>query len=725
MQKFKSMLLGATIVAGLAATPLAAQTTVTSNPYLIDAPGLPADSITPSGATTAIAYEGDTALHIAGATSIQKVLVRVMNCLGSPKQLGNSGAGGGSAGFSKITPITYAGQTGSLGNVALTCNNSDANVLSAYSATYSGTAGATYEVQPQDGAGYGFAGKYVGTGSGFGRNSWKFFADLFDGSTQNGAGSVATGVHNPFNDATGATDGRWKHLQAAFSDTPLSQAELATYTTNAAPKAGPAIQVPIFVLPVAIAYSTQYGIAADGTTALNFNPQFHATVNAKTIPSIRLTTQAYCGIFNGDITNWNDATLTALNKKVLLGDVKDTLFKTLGAPIRLVGRMDGSGTTNVFTRHLSTVCSNTKLYTPKATAGANKFSTNSDYLPYNKTTNGAADFTTVRTDTKYGPNGSGFAGNANAVSGDYYKGGSILNIGTGTPTGTPTTGYAGTGLFTLANGGGDLSKTLALTPDYQGKGTGDSRKLSGWIGYISADFVQPSTVDAPGTVVAASLGYTGAPFVYPSYTQGLKAFGTILPPETDATGVYTSGADTRQVATSTTTTGNATRSNPTAWTDVLYADATNTLAAPTAGYPMTGTTQVFTYTCFATAGNREAIAELLGTLLGQVKKDAAGHAFAAGAFGSTNPTWTGIVDQSNLGIVPKVWQTAIANTFLNNTNNTGVDTSGSLNLWIQDTVVPGVKAIHKNGAITGYTVTATNPNTTACTATGGTTLPGA
>lgn len=719
MQKFKSTLLAATIVAGFAANPVAAQT-FTPGPYAIVQPGLPATTVTPTGGTP-VAYEGDSALHIAGATSVQNILVRVFNCLGQPYKLGKSGAGGSAAALSAITPITYAGVTGSAANVALTCNNSDANNVSAYNATYSGTAGATYEVQPQGtdaaGAKWGFAAKYVATGSGFGRNAWKYFTDLFDSSpaTLPSGASVATGVFNPFQSI--GTDSRWSHLQAAFSDTPLAQSELATYNTNAAPHAGPAIQFPLFVLPVAIAYNTTYATDASGNP-LSFNTQFSATVNGTSVKTIRLTTEVYCGIFNGKITNWNDAKLTALNKKTSLGAPTDTLFTKLGAPIRLVGRMDGSGTTNVFTRHLSTVCSNSKLYSGSAT---NKYAKASDYLPYDPTTNGNADFSTIRTDTKYKPTGSGFAGTSNTVSGDYYKAGAIVNLNPGTtPSATPASGYTGTGLFILANGGGDLAKTLALAPDYSGGGTGDTRKLNGKLGYISADFVQPSKVDAPGTVVAASLGYTGAPFVYPSYSQALKAFtnggNPILPPETDSTGAYTPGTDTRQVNVSTTATGNATRANPTAWTDVLYVADTNgnSLAYPASGYAITGTTQFFGYTCYATAGNREAIAELLGTLLGQIKKDASTppKAFATGSFNNISPAATGIVDQSNIAVVPKLWQTAIANTFLTNSAST-TDTSGTLNLWIQDAVVPTVAKKTTKGVVS-YTVTRPNANTTAC-----------
>lgn len=61
-----------------------------------------------------------------------------------------------------------------------------------------------------------------------------------------------------------------------------------------------------------------------------------------------LTRDSYCGIVQGDITNWSDPTLAAANPDLDLPDL----------PITWVHRSDGSGTTFVFTNHLDTVCPN-------------------------------------------------------------------------------------------------------------------------------------------------------------------------------------------------------------------------------------------------------------------------------------------------------------------------------------------------------------------------------
>jgi phosphate transport system substrate-binding protein len=60
---------------------------------------------------------------------------------------------------------------------------------------------------------------------------------------------------------------------------------------------------------------------------------------------LRLSRDAYIGIFLGKITNWNDAVIAKGNPGVTLPDTK----------ITVVSRSDGSGTTFVFTSHLSAI----------------------------------------------------------------------------------------------------------------------------------------------------------------------------------------------------------------------------------------------------------------------------------------------------------------------------------------------------------------------------------
>jgi phosphate transport system substrate-binding protein len=62
-------------------------------------------------------------------------------------------------------------------------------------------------------------------------------------------------------------------------------------------------------------------------------------------PSLKLSREAYTGIFLGKITNWNDPVIANANPEQKLPDL----------PIAVVRRADSSGTTFVFTQHLSAV----------------------------------------------------------------------------------------------------------------------------------------------------------------------------------------------------------------------------------------------------------------------------------------------------------------------------------------------------------------------------------
>lgn len=70
------------------------------------------------------------------------------------------------------------------------------------------------------------------------------------------------------------------------------------------------------------------------------------TYNLPGAPSdLKLSREAYTGIFLGKITSWNDPAIAKSNPNVQLPDTK----------ITVVSRSDGSGTTYVFTSHLSAI----------------------------------------------------------------------------------------------------------------------------------------------------------------------------------------------------------------------------------------------------------------------------------------------------------------------------------------------------------------------------------
>src|SRR5262245_30747992 len=67
--------------------------------------------------------------------------------------------------------------------------------------------------------------------------------------------------------------------------------------------------------------------------------------NLRDIPNLRLSRNAYIGIFNGTVTRWNDPLIAKANPHVNLPDQS----------IYVIVRADGSGTTYVFTKHLSAI----------------------------------------------------------------------------------------------------------------------------------------------------------------------------------------------------------------------------------------------------------------------------------------------------------------------------------------------------------------------------------
>jgi len=63
------------------------------------------------------------------------------------------------------------------------------------------------------------------------------------------------------------------------------------------------------------------------------------------VPELRLSRKAYAGIFLGTVRKWNDPLISQANPGVKLPD----------APVNVVVRADSSGTTFVFSKHLSTI----------------------------------------------------------------------------------------------------------------------------------------------------------------------------------------------------------------------------------------------------------------------------------------------------------------------------------------------------------------------------------
>ena len=99
------------------------------------------------------------------------------------------------------------------------------------------------------------------------------------------------------------------------SDVPMTAAQ------QAAAHGGASVQVPVDLGAEAVAY------------------------NLVGLPRLQLTGPVIARIFLGQITNWNDPAIAALNPKIVLPS----------APIFVVHRADGSGTTYIFSNYLSSI----------------------------------------------------------------------------------------------------------------------------------------------------------------------------------------------------------------------------------------------------------------------------------------------------------------------------------------------------------------------------------
>jgi hypothetical protein len=617
-----------------------------------------------------------------GASSVAEIHPRVANCMGRPGA-GLNQVGSNDGSLKTITPGLYSPSTTSASNPAFDCS--------------------TQQVQPNTQA------KYVSTGSGTGRTMWRGFqtATSLDGT----ANKI-----NPFTGGAGVAS-TWPNLQYAYSDSGISTSDLSTYnsTANSATNgAGAAIQFPAWVLPVAVAYNPAYGVknTGAGNVNLKFNVKTPVSINGVVAGGLKLDKAAYCKIFNGEITNWNDVSLKTLNSNTALFDpTNDSLSRwtSEGAPIRLVGRADGSGTTDIFTRALAAQCVG-------KVATTLKFTSHAQALPYDNTS--TIDIRRLQGSSPYFPGAasSGFAGTTQSLGGLVYDRVShqICNWDEtnaskqcdiavkGTITSAPTPGLfmladTSAGVNEAINGGGSNSFIASTTAGIS---------LNGALGYIGADWV----VASPGrTLFSAALqkGTTTA-YLLPSAINASAAFGTALPPQTTAaTGAYdttdarTLGAVDPSKPISDPATNNGAsvpvdRGNPLHWYSVLYnpnVSTAGTLADPAGGYPITGATVMLTYTCFkpeagaVTTNNakRFAIVELVQLAFGKITKTSTNATISSNTFKGTAPTALGILAQSNIALPSTGWITAINETFFKkSTQASGGNTLGARNLWIQD-----------------------------------------
>lgn len=589
-----------------------------------------------------------------GASSIAVVLPREMNCFGpdaGPNKVGDS--------------------------------NGSAQNLSA-EGTYAPTGGTVFNCVTQH-VQSDIGGKYISTGSGAGRTAFRNLSTI--------AALPGTSSTNRFPTDFGASATAWPNPHFIMTDSPMSSSDISTYATTAATKkSGAMIQFPFYVLPVALAYNPVYGVK--NAVNYTFNVGTPAVVNSVTVGGLRMTKQVYCGIFNGYITNWNDTRIQALNfapKAKVASSLRDpddsaTRWATDGVPIRLVGRLDNSGTTDIFTRHLAAACGGGIM----GTGRPNLYLNPAQALPYNPSSG-----INLPTSGSYKTSiaaGTAFAGTTNLISG------AIFTIGTG------ITGTEAPGKYMVANLNDGVAAAIEAAADVPSASDADFL-LNGKIGYVGADYVRPAlsqTLYAAALEVGSSSQGKKPLFVLPTAINGTAAFGTqIIPPESDKSGKYIPG-------------GLFTRSNPADWFEALYSGS-STLANPPVGYPITGTTQLVTGTCFADPSIRNALVAFMTASLGKLANGATAvpdKKTLSLMFTSSSTKTLGIKAQMGIAPLPKAWVTALFETFLVRSKQKAPDKVSLLvdrNLYIQN----GVPTAKVTGAVNQLTgVKRTAPLTT-------------
>jgi ABC-type phosphate transport system substrate-binding protein len=356
---------------------------------------------------------------------------------------------------------------------------------------------------------------------------------------------------------------------------------------NPREKYGRLVQFPILIAPVTIAYDPVYKkvrAAGGGITEYRFNVAFERADNSG---GLHLDAATYCKILNGQITNWNDPALQALNNGQSLKDPSDS--GSFSVPLQLVGRNDSSGTTSLFTRHIANVCASTP---------GNAFANSTSTLPA-------------------------------ALQGPVYD---------KNTANTPVSGEV-LGKFTRADGNDGVAKYVDFTQNPTS--TVGNTVVQGRLAYLGPDYVLPGVLSTGQNTFGlntASLKNQAGVFVAPTGKSAALAFGSILPPDSDANGFY-DGASTDP----------RDRANPQDWVEPASKDSVLANPAGDKSYPIVGTSNFLGYQCYAV----KARAQVVGGML---------------SWYNSSKTVTdgklGILGEAGFAPLPKAWNNAIRETFL-------------------------------------------------------------
>jgi ABC-type phosphate transport system substrate-binding protein len=357
------------------------------------------------------------------------------------------------------------------------------------------------------------------------------------------------------------------------------------------PLFGHLIQIPLLITPVDIAYDSVYKKKRISKTGIK---SYHFNVqNARSSGGLVLDAATYCAIFNGQITDWNQIPV-ALNGGVSLQDPTDT--GTFSVPLVMVGRSDSSGTTSVFTRHLAAQC-------PSVISGAL-------ITEFNSSISAAAPTIYNASWNKANPN-FGSASGVTDVPGKY--------IG--------------------ASGSDGVADYVEFDPNNVPGTAVGSTVVQGRMGYVGPDFVLPYVTETGNNTFgldSASLVRAGQPVssaIAPTGATAKLAFGSNIKPPANKT----------------------TASDPTNWVQSPLHTAPIAIPANIKAYPIVGTSNLLTYTCFADATVTTKWVAFLNWF--ETSKTV------------TDPTH-GLLAVAGFAPMPPTWQTAIKNDFIAPTTTT-------------------------------------------------------
>ncbi|HEX4080444.1 MAG TPA: substrate-binding domain-containing protein [Rhizomicrobium sp.] len=430
---------------------------------------------------------------------------------------------------------------------------------------------------------------------------------------------------------------------AAPGGLPCGQEQNSQYP-NSLQCYGPLVQFPASIDPVAIIY-TNGGTYEKVIGSGNKYPEidYHLNVqNANKYGGLRLSVNSLCGIYNGEITNWNDPDLTADNGGASLEDPTDpTPSASWSVTLIPVARSDSSGTTSIQTRHLANVCASFTLLNGKT--------------PTNYYTTGA---TTIQ------------AAGASAIVGNTY------NVNNPNFPGVDQPGY-----ITLAPNSSGVAQYTAFTQSPAGEGktycssgtvlpAGYNACIQqGRVGYDGADYVLPYVENSQTNdydLFSAALQNYHGDWVTVSPATALIAFGSAQPPQTSSKGKYCA-----------TCTDFGMRNDPTAWVEGL--SPTEPLANPTeaGAYPDVGTTDFDSYTCYL---NATTLANLEGLINWRETSKA-------------TTSKKGVLGEAGLSPLPKQWTKAIDDAFYTNKDKLNLQPS----VVAKSGTTPACETVYNNG----------------------------